>query len=253
MYRNEAIIPEAPASFDDLVTAAKAAAQGEVVGADLERAFFFSAGHLVGIGGQIMEENGDPAFNNDKGVEWLNLLKRFSEAGPTEYLTDNDVNLFKAGRAGIIIDGSWNMTNLAESIGAENLAIDPWPSYSSGSLSGFVQTEDIVLSENAEGDAREAGLAFIRYFLSPEAQTTLVKIGHVPAVQGVQITDPLMEQAVTAFEDGVTFPVIPEMSAYWDPMETALKSVFDQGTDPKAALDQAEQSIRARIEDIRAQ
>lgn len=251
MYRNKAIIAEAPATFEDLVAAAKAAAQGDVVGADLEQGFFFSAAHLDGIGGKLMEENGDPAFNDEKGVAWLQLLKSFEEAGPTEYYTDNDVNLFKAGRAGIIIDGTWNMTALAEAIGADSLAVDPWPSYMGGHLSGYVQTENIYLNANAQGDDLEAGWAFIAFFLSAKAQQLLTAAGHIPAITGVQVTDPLMQQAVMAFEGGTAFPVIPEMGAYWESMDTAIKSVLQGEAEPAEALQKAHESITAKIAEIR--
>ena len=127
MYRNSDIIADAPATYEDLVAAAQAATTDDIVGANLERGSFFSAAHLNGVGGQLMDEAGDPLFNDEKGVEWINLLDSFSDAGPTEYYTDNDANLFKAGQAGIIIDSTWNMAGLAEAIGADKLSIDPWP------------------------------------------------------------------------------------------------------------------------------
>ncbi len=61
MFRNKAIIPEAPKTFAELVTKAKAATQGDVTGAYLEYGFFFSAAHITACGGKLMEANGDPA------------------------------------------------------------------------------------------------------------------------------------------------------------------------------------------------
>ncbi|MEW6567487.1 MAG: extracellular solute-binding protein [Chloroflexota bacterium] len=256
MFRNTLIIPEAPATWEDLVAAAQAATQGDVVGADLEYGFFFSAAQLTATGGALMDADGNPAFNNDAGVAWVNLLNSFKEAGPTEYYTDNDVNLFKAGLAGIIIDGSWNAAALAEAIGAENLAIDPWPAFGDSHLSGYVQTENIYLGANVTGDDMEASLAFIEFFLSPEAQALLAdptKAAHIPAVSGVEVTDPLQQQMIAAFAQGTAFPVIPEMGAYWGPMDTALKSVFDEGADPATALQTAYDAIVAAIAQMHGQ
>lgn len=256
MFRNTSIIPEAPATWEELVTAAQAATQGDVVGADLEYGFFFSAAHLTATGGALMDADGNPAFNNEAGIAWVNLLNSFKQAGPTEYYTDNDVNLFKAGLAGIIIDGSWNATALAEAVGAENLAIDPWPAFGDSHLSGYVQTENIYLGANVTGDDMEASLAFIEFFLSPEAQTLLAdpaKAGHIPAISGVEVTDPLQQQMVAAFALGTAFPVIPEMGAYWGPMDTALKSVFDEGADPATALQTAYDAIVAALEQMHGQ
>jgi arabinogalactan oligomer/maltooligosaccharide transport system substrate-binding protein len=255
MFRNTDIIAEAPATYEDLVAAAQAATQGDVVGANLERGFFFSAAHLDGIGGALMDSNGDPMFNDEMGVEWLNLLNSFTDAGPTEYYTDNDVNLFKAGKAGLIIDGTWNTASLAEAIGADKLAIDPWPAVGeTGHLSGYVQTENIYLNANVEGSDQAAAWKFMEFFLSSEAQAILAnptKAGHIPAITGVEVSDPLMLQSMEAFSAGAVFPVIPEMGAYWGPMDTALQSVFDEGMDPAEALQTAYDSVVAAIAEIR--
>jgi maltose-binding protein MalE len=145
------------------------------------------------------------------------------------------------------------MSGLVEAVGAENVAIDPWPAVGEeASLSGYVQVENIYLNTNAEGDDQHASWKFMEYFLSPEAQAMLTEVGHIPSVAGVEVSDPLMLQAVEAFAGGVAFPVIPEMGAYWDPMQTALQSVVDEGADPAVALQQAFDSITAAIEEIRA-
>ena len=251
MFRNPTIIPEAPATWDDLVAAAQEATTGDTVGADLEAGLFFSAAHLNGIGGQLMDEDGNPLFNDEKGVEWMNLIKSFQDAGPVEYNNDNDVNLYKAGKAGIVFDGTWNITGFTETLGPENVVIDPWPTYGDGALSGYVQTDNIYLGSNVEGDDQAAAWAFMEFFLSPEAQTMLGSVGHIPAITGVEVTDPHLQQASEAFEGGTAFPVIPEMNAYWGPMDTAIPSVLNEGTDPAEALQAAYDAVIASVEEIR--
>ncbi len=249
MFRNSAIVPEAPTSAEDLIAKAQAATQGDVVGANLERGFFFSAGHLTAQGGQLMTTEGDPAFNTAEGVAWVDLLSSFTDAGPAEYYSDNDVNLFKAGKAGIIIDGTWNLNDLAAAIGADNLVVDPWPA----GMSGYVQNDNLYMNVNAEGANKDATWAFMQYLLSQESQATVAakNTGFFPAALGVDVPDRLRQEVVTAFGNGVAFPVIPEMGAYWGPMDTALKTVFDEAGDPAAALATAEESINAAIVEIR--
>jgi maltose-binding protein MalE len=179
------------------------------------------------------------------------MMDRFTEAGPAEYYTDNDVNLFKAGNAGIIIDGTWNLNDLAAAIGEENLSVDLWPA----GMSGYVQNDNIYMGANAEGNDQQATWAFMKFLLTPEAQKILTENnkGYIPSVAGVEVPDRLRQEAFAAFEGGTAFPVIPEMGAYWGPMDTALKSVFDQGTDPAAALATAEEAVNAAIVEIRGQ
>ena len=252
MYRNRDIIADAPLTFEELLSAAQAATTGDTVGASLERGFFFSGAHLNGVGGLLMDDEGNPLFNDDKGVEWLDLLNSFSEVGPAVHYAESDATLFRDGKAGIIIDSTWNAAGFAEAIGTDKLAIDPWPS----PMSGYVQTENIYLSANAEDTEEEVAWAFMEFFLSPEAQAILAdstKAGHLPAVIGVEIADPLLAQAAEALASGTTLPVIPEMGAYWGPMEASLQSVFDEGADPAAALNQAYNSVVAGVSELRGE
>jgi arabinogalactan oligomer/maltooligosaccharide transport system substrate-binding protein len=252
LYRNQSIIPIAPSTFDEMVSLAKEATRGQRFGAVLDRSFFFSGAHLIGLGGRLMDSEGKPAFNNLKGLEWMILLQAFSEAGPAEFFTDNDLNLFKEGRAGMIIDGTWNRIALAEALGAGNLVIDPWPIHAEGSLSGFVQAESVYLSPDALAEEHAVSLKFLQYFLSPESQAFVAQVGLIPAINGspvnlaasqVKVDDPLIAQAMLALVDGITFPVVPEMSAYTSQMDIALKSVFEGGVAPEEALKRAEEAI----------
>jgi maltose-binding protein MalE len=258
LFRNKTIIAEPAADVDDFIAKATAATAGDVVGADFEYGFFFAAGHLDAIGGALMDAEGNPTFNDAKGIEWVELIKKFQTAGiPMESYNDNDVNSFKAGKAGWIIDGSWNATSLADSIGADNLAIDTWPT----GLSGYTQTENIYMSANVTDDDRTASWAFMEYFLSTEAQGILAQVGtadapkagHIPATLGVEVTDPLLQQGAAALAGGAAFPVIPEMGAYWDPMNNALLSAITEGKDPAELLQAAFDAVTAKIAEIRGQ
>jgi ABC-type glycerol-3-phosphate transport system substrate-binding protein len=261
LYRNKTIIPKAPASFEELVNLSKAATQGDILGADLDRGFFFSAGHLYGLGGKLMTPDGEPAFNNEKGIAWLNLLSSFDQAGPTEYFTDNDLNLFKAGRVGLIIDGTWNRNDLAEAIGPENLAIDQWPLYGDGTLSGFVQSENIFLTAQAQGEDKSVSQMFAEFLLSPESQNALAEVGYIPVINAspvnpaytkLDIPDSLVFQAMQAMVDGAAYPVNPELSLYTSPMDIALKSVFYEGVAPAQALQTASDAISEAVSSAHA-
>ena len=252
MFRNSSIIPEAPATLDDLITAAQAATNGDVVGSYLDYGLFFSAGHLHGLGGQLMDAKGDPTFNNEKGLKWIEMIKKFEESGPIENNTDNDVSLFQEGRAGIIIDGLWNAVSLAEAIGAENLVIDPWPA----DMSGYVQTDIIYLNANLSSDDAVCGWSLMEFMLSPEAHVIFSDpsmAGYIPTIVGVEVTDPIQQQVLVAFAGGTAFPVILEMGAYWDPVNNALLSAIEQGTDPAEALKAAHDAVVAKVAEIRGE
>lgn len=251
LYRNKALIPTAPETFGELVSSAQAATKGEIIGASLERGFYFSGGHLLGLGGQLMTPDGAPAFNNEKGIEWLELLKAFDTAGPAEFLSDKDVELFKQGRVGFIIDGTWNMQSLAEALGQENLAIDPWPTLRDGRLAGFVQANNLYINSRLPDDERLAAAAFLEYFLSPEVQSLFADSGMIPAASAARVTDPgwaaLVSPAAAALAGGVAYPTLPQIEAYVAPMDVALQTFFTSDIAPVEALNMAYLGIQSAL------
>jgi len=253
LYRNQSIVPEPAADWNDLIAKATAATAGDVQGMVLETGFFFAAGHLYALGADLMDTtSGVPTFNNEAGVAWLTALKNVKDAGiPTVNNNDDDVTLFKAGKVGMVIDGLWNVKALSDAIGAENLVIDPWPA----GMSGYVQNDNIYLTTTAAGDDAMATYKFMEFFVSPEAQAFWASAGTdelpmaagIPVAKGMEVTDPLAKQAMEAFAGGVAFPVIPQMGVYWDPMNNAILSVLDKDTDPAAALQEAFDSVSSAV------
>jgi ABC-type glycerol-3-phosphate transport system substrate-binding protein len=252
LFRNKDIITLSPTTFDELVTLAETSTQGEVIGAILERSFFYAGGHLEGVGGRLMDEDFQPAFNDARGLAWIEMLQRFQEAGPPNYFSDEDLERFKQGNVGWTIDGTWNLRSLAEALGPEKLAIDPWPGYEDGRLAGYVMAENVYLSPQDSPQARYVATLFIDHLLSPEAQAHLAEVGRIPAASGVAISDPisgpLIAQAMAALAGGATYPPVPQMTYYNLNLDIALRSIFEEGVSPEQALADAEQAIRADLE-----
>jgi maltose-binding protein MalE len=252
LFRNKDIITISASTFDELVTLAQTTTQGEVIGAILERSFFYSGGQLEGVGGQLMDANYQPAFNDASGLAWIEMLSRFAEAGPPNDFSDEDLERFKEGNVGWVIDGTWNMHSLAAALGPEKLAIDPWPGYEDGRMSGYVMAENVYLSEAATPEIRTAAVRFIDYLLSPEAQTHLAEVQRIPSVSGVTVADPitgpLITQAISALAGGATYPPVPQIAYYNLNLEIALRSIFLDGVAPSQALQTAEDAILADLQ-----
>jgi maltose-binding protein MalE len=251
LYRNLNIMPQGANTFQDLVNLAQSSRQGDIQGAILERGFLYSGAHLLGLGGQLMDANGDPAFDDAKGLAWIDLLRAFQQAGPVTFNDDQDLDFFRQDKAGIIIDGTWNRVTISDTLGLENVAVDPWPAYGDGHLSGFVQANSIFLSSKAEGDVRLAAWEFMKYFLSARAQQTLATIGQIPVLKSVPVDDPIIAQAMKAMAGGTTYPVRPEMTAYTAPLDGAIKAIFSDGVAPADALQNATNAVRSALDALR--
>jgi arabinogalactan oligomer/maltooligosaccharide transport system substrate-binding protein len=256
LYRNTEIIPQSPFTYDELITLAKTANQGDILGAYLDRSFYFSAAHLLGFGGDLMTAEGEPAFDDAVGLRWVNLLLSFDQSGPTDFFTDNDVLAFKEGRAGFLVESTWRRNELEEAIGEGNLAIDPWPIHADGHLSGFVLADNIYLSPRALNEDNMISWKFIEFFMSAGAQSEIAQVGLIPAINGspvnvasgnVKIPNPIIKQAMIALIDGRAYPLSPHVLIYRDHLDRALKLVFEAGESPTSALRSASEAIKEAL------
>ena len=141
------------------------------------------------------------------------------------------------------------MRSLAEAIGADKLAIDPWPTYKDGQLAGFVMADNLYLSAKAQGDDQIATLRFIEYLLSPEAQTLIADANRFPATRTITPTDPeyggLILQAIDAMAHGAAYPVAPVINTYSTNLDISLRSFFEHSAPPDQALQSAQDAIQA--------
>lgn len=256
LFRNRNIIPDSAVSFDQLVYNANSANEGDQIGAMLDRSLLYSGANLEGIGGQMMDAEGLPTFNNEKGLEWIELLDRYKQVGPTDYFTDQDVDLFKQGKVGIIVEGNWRIRELSEAIGAESLVIDRWPQYNDFSLSGYVLPENMYLNSSTSGDRLRAAQNFMRHFISTDAQTRIAEMGLVPSARDIILTDPitgtLMSKAISAMSSGAAYPVSPEWEVYQLPLDLALRSIFSGSSTAQEALQSAHDDILNAILEMKA-
>lgn len=244
LYRNRRIIPERPQTLNELILLAQTLTIDDQIGAILERAPYYSGGHLYGFGGSFMDPDGNPMFNTPAGLAWIELLQTFAQAGPPDYFTDNDLDLFRQGRVGFVIGATWDHSSLAEAIGETFLEIDPWPVHDQGVLMGFVHTDNLFLNSKASPASAELAWLFMEHMLSDDSQARLGESGLIPVVD-VPLEDKRAGQAVTALAGGVAYPIQPQFSAYTLPIDQALISVFNSGIPADQALQTAEEAIRA--------
>lgn len=249
LFRNTAIIPEAPATWEDLVAAAQAASSGDVAGARLDRGFLLSGAHLIGLGGSFMDEAGEPTFADEKGLAWLDLLRSYEEADP--HVTINNIeeaiDAFAEGKVGFLIGTSELIPRFEDAIGAENLAIDPWPTYGDGSLSGFVQTNTVYMSKNATYFKQTISWEFMQYLMGETAQSLFAANRHIPTRAGVTAEDPLLQEAAEIIREGQPLLITSHFATYITELEKALVAVFEEGQDPEGALNTAAEAIRSAV------
>lgn len=246
LYRNRRVIPERPESLADLIHLSQSLITGDEIGAILERSPFYAGGHLYGFGGGFMDADGSPMFNTPAGLAWIRLLQTFVQAGPPDYYTDNDLELFKQGRVGFVVGATWDRSALAEALGEDFLDIDPWPVHDQGALMGFVQTHNLFLNTRTAEANVELAWLFMEHLLSDASQARVGETGLLPVVN-ISLDDRLAGQALTALAGGVAYPIDPKFQAYLLPLDQALLSVFESGVPADQALLTAEEAVRTAL------
>ena len=252
LYRNQNVIPDAPQTWDDLVSQARAVTEGEQIGAFLDRGFYFSGAHLEALGGDLMNPDGTPAFNSEKGLEWVSLLQSYEDAGPTDFLTEQDVERFQLGQVGFMIGQSGIREALADQLGSQNLAIDPWPAYADSRMAGYLTSNLVYLNPLSGPEKQELAWMFAEHMLSPEAQARLAMIGRIPSVLDAPVEDPLIIQAVTALAGNFPYPADPNIELYRTALDTALQAIFSGAAAPEAALQEAATVIQEALAGVQA-
>jgi ABC-type glycerol-3-phosphate transport system substrate-binding protein len=258
LYRNKSLVPNPAINFDSLITLAQTATEGGEVGAMLERSFYYSAGHLYGLGGQFLNDEGLPVFDAENyrySLTWLNLLRAFENAGVAEYRSDNDMRMFNENRVGFIIESTSQMYNLAGELDPLNLAIDPWPSYQDGKLAGFVQAEGAYLTPKALAQENMISWLFLESLLTSESQASFSGVGYIPSIRpeilestNQRIGDPFIAQAMAALDQGAPYPSLPVFNLYATQMDVLLQAVLLQGADPLVALQAAYETLKQQVE-----
>jgi ABC-type glycerol-3-phosphate transport system substrate-binding protein len=243
LYRNTDLIPNPVNSWQELVTNAQTATKAEQVGTFFDRGFYFSGAHLESLGGKLMNSDNTPAFNNEYGYKWVKLLQEFEHSGPTAFLVEDDATKFMEGNVGYLIESTKNRQTYAEKIGSQKLAIDPWPSFETGKLAGYLTTQNIYLNKNNTEEEKKSGWKFAEFILSPEAQTRFSDIGWIPVVKDAITQAPLIQQAMIALSGDIAYPLDSVMELYRTTLDVNLQSIFNGALTIEEGLKNAESSI----------
>ncbi|MEW6567483.1 MAG: extracellular solute-binding protein [Chloroflexota bacterium] len=251
LYVNRRVMPQAAPDVATLINA------GALSRTMLDYGFAFTGGFLRTCNAELLDTQGDPAFTGEGGLCWLDLLRTLALAGPVVYNTDEDLERFAAGEAAWLMDGTWQRQRLIDALGADNLAIDPWPVYAlrDEPLVGYVWTENVYLVQGLSRIDREANWEFARFLVSAQAQQALADpegAAHLPVTAGVLSEDPLMNQAMAVLEGGAPYPILPETALYGQPMERSIYAVLRQGADLGLAQVRALTRIRQALAAYRA-
>ena len=209
LFYNERLMEEAgidapPANLDELMVAAKAMTARDGAGNITQ------AGLTAGMTAQdhhwwrevlIRQFGGTPytdeqatqvAYDTEAGrkaLEFYTALTEGDDAVTTIGFMDEPQAAFKAGRAGMHIDGSFRIGSLADVRGLK-WGVAELPAGPDGTQSNYSSYWVNAITTKAEGEKFDAAVKFMDYVVSDEAmQVWLDVVGELPAKPSVGMTE----------------------------------------------------------------
>ena len=249
---NKDLIPEPPATFEELIEKAKALTQGEIQGFAYNlNEPFWGAGFYGAFGGWPLDENDKPQFNNEAFINYLKFVKGLKDEGVVPQECDYNCadTLFKEGKAAMIINGDWSLGSYVEALG-DKLGVAPVPPingkpYTEMTSGKYFMVYKGVLDNPAKKDAV---VRFITFMTSADVQKRwLDQFKRLPSNKEVAkdpaiASDPILAGSMAALANGRGMPAAPEMRCAWDAWRPNLEGVMAGTLTPEAAAEAAQKA-----------
>ncbi len=266
LIRNVDLVPEAPATFEDLEATALALVEsGE---AEVALALQNDPGDpfhdfplYTAAGGYLFGQNADGSLNpDDLGLDSAGGLaaglqfQTWAESGLLQPSLSYDVMIesFGQGDAPFAVTGPWAVSDPDRGFKATgvNYVVEPIPPLAGNTASPFVGVQGFMISANAENPL--FAQTFITEVMSTEeAQTGLFEAGGRPPAHldafAAAATDPDIEGFGEAGIDGQPLPAIPEMGSVWSAWTDAYALILSGESDGDVAFTNAADQIRTLI------
>ena len=257
LVRNNKMVADTPATFDELIAQGKAASGAEfpIV---IQQGDNGDAYHLY----PIQTSFGAPVFKTDakgdytaelgmagaEGTAFATYLKKLADEKVVSVSIGGDQakQAFLDGKTPYIVTGPWWTPDFVKA--GMDISVLPVPSAGGQPSAPFMGVQGIYLSSKSENGIL-AG-QFIDYIASQEAQDKLYELGgRLPALTASAnaIDDAVLKGFVEAGKDAQPMPAIPEMGAVWEFWGGAEVSIITGKAAPEAAWADMVKNIQAKF------
>ena len=254
LVRNNGMVQDTPATFDELIEQGKAA-EGAEFPIVIQQGPEGDAYHLYPIqtsfGAPVFQtdENGDYTaelgMEGPEGLAFAEYLKKMADEGIVSVSMGGDQakQAFLDQKTPYMITGVWNIADF-QGAGID-VSVIPVPSAGGQPSAPFVGAQGVFLSS-----ASENGLLagqFIDYMASKEAQDKLYELaGRMPALteSADAVDDEILAGFAEAGADGQPMPAIPEMGAVWSFWGGAQVSIINGDAAPADAWNAMNANIK---------
>lgn len=228
-WYNTDLLPEPPANTDEL----KALMEGGTY-VSFSYGCYHHYGYFAAFGGEIFDDSwmvvADQGSGVTDAVTYLNDLYQISKENGWAKNDADGLAPFTEGQAVAITNGNWAMGDYRKALG-DKLAVTALPEGPAGPAKPLLGVDGFYFNPNSTNQASALEVAL--YLTNAASQTVMMnEAGHVPVRTDVEITDPLIQGLVDAFNKGATIrPQVAELGKYWTNF-CGTDQVFEAGTPP---------------------
>jgi arabinogalactan oligomer / maltooligosaccharide transport system substrate-binding protein len=265
LMRNTALAPDAPATYEDMVTKGKQlVADGKATNALLQQVSktgdaYYTYPYMKAFGGGIFGTKDncdyDPTkvlVDSEGSVKGLSYLGQLGKDNILSTNVDFDTaqSLFATGKVPYYVTGPWAVDK-AKASGIK-YGISPLPTLQGNKVTPFLGVQMFYVSAKAKNDAFAQEFV-TNYVTKPELQVDMFNIGHRPpalqeALDKVSATDTDVKAWSDAGQGAAPMPNIPAMNSVWGPLGQAEADVVSQKATASDRLKAAQTEIVANIQ-----
>lgn len=253
VLRNADLVPDAPTSFDDMISKGKFVVEQGAEGNPYHLYPFQTAfgAPVFGTDDSGSYDSTDLQLGSDGGFAFADWLAAQGKNGTGNLNTDVDGEIAKQqfldGTAAFWLTGPWNVGAAVDA--GINVAIDPVPSPTGETASPFAGVKGFFVS--AESKNKVAANDFlVNYIGTKDVQLELFKAGNVlPALTAAAdeaASDPIIAGFQAVGADAVPMPAIPAMGSVWQFWGVAEAAIIN-GADPKTTWQKLVDDVSAAI------
>jgi arabinogalactan oligomer/maltooligosaccharide transport system substrate-binding protein len=267
LYRNTALAPEAPETIEQLIATGQqlkgSAGVTEVLAypvGDTGNPYFIhplftsGGGYIFGTDDDGDYDPSDLGIGERGSVSAYRQIRALGEQGAgvlkRSISAENALTLFTSGKAPFLVEGPWQLPNLAG--GDIEFDVSAVPGFEGEETASPFITVDAAYVASAADNKVLAQEFVSTFWSSTETQLAYFEAsGAVPAsvtvLEQIRDSEPMVaEVARSGAENGQIMPSIPEMAAVWDPLGKAEAAVV-AGRDPESTIQAASRAIRRAI------
>lgn len=265
LVRNTDLAPEAPATWDELVSTGQAAVESGdaefplLVGIDPNNADPFHLYPLqASFGGPVFGLNDDGSYNpddlqlgNEGNVAFAEALSQWGADGIINPNISQDIakEQFASGASPYTITGPWNLSTFQDA--GVNYAISEIPSAGGEPATPFVGVQGFMVSQYANNPIVAAQF-ITEYIASEEAQTAIFESGQRAPALSTAFEAAQSNEDVAAYgavgAEGVPMPNIPEMDALWADWGATEAQIINGEADPAGLWTAMAEKIQSTLD-----